>query len=178
MKALYTALRTQIEANCPSIKYTRLFNDQFTQSNNDDSDKDIQEAFPYPCVFIEFPSDNPQSSSGFGAKRLDVLIRIYIGFESYKLEDTAVFDIAAEVQEALEGYSTDAITTLQYEAQRMDSNHDNVYIYQFEFSTQFSDETAYSKRDAVTIAENTLSQTVNIDLDIDNNIIRTGDGTI
>lgn len=176
MKALYQALRTRIET-LSEIKWVRLFNDQFEKSNNDDPSQNTEDSFPYPCVFIEFPEDNAPSSSGFGAKRLDVLVRIYIGFESYKFDDLAIFDIALLVQQCLENYTEDGITPLTYEAQRMDYNHNNVYIYQFDFRTQWSDEAAYTKRNDIA-APSALTLDLTTDLDIDNIIIRTGDGTI
>lgn len=175
MKSLYQILRERIESQCASIKHVRLFNDQFNKSNNDNIDNNIQEAFQYPCAFISFPTDNPVSSSGFGAKRLDVLVNIKIGFESYKLEDLEMFDIAEEVQEALENYSTDGMTGLTYEGQRMDYDHNNVYIYEFDFRTQWSDETKYTKKNDITATGLTLE--IVPDLDIDNTVIRTGDGT-
>ena len=179
MRGLYTILKARLDdrAVCPSIKHVRLFNDQFNKSNDDNSDKDIEQAFPYPCAFIEFPSDNPQTSSGFGAKRLQVLIRIHIGFLSYKFEDLAMFDVALEVQQALENYITDGITPFTYKGQQMDSNHDNVYIYTFDFETQWSDESLFTKRNDIA-APSPLTLETNADLDIDNIIIRTGDGVI
>lgn len=179
MKALYQILRTRIEDKniCPSIKWVRLFNDQFSKSNNDNEDKNIEQAFPYPCVFIEFPEDNPQTAAGFGVKTLDVLIRIKIGFVSYKLEDLAMFDIAEEVQVGLEGYSTSGITPLTYEGQRMDYDHNNVYVYEFDFRTQFVDQSKYMKKDSIE-APSPLTLEVITDIDIDNIVIRTGDGIV
>jgi hypothetical protein len=174
MKALYTSLRTKIET-IDSIKWCRLFNDQFNKSNNDNVDQNIEQGFPYPCVFIEFPEDNEQISAGAGAKQLDVLIRIHIGFLSYKLEDITVFDIAAEVQEALEGFSDTLVKPLTYEAQRMDYDHNNVYVYQFDFRTTYTDNTKYFKRNAIA-APDPLTVEINAGLDIDNIVIRTGDG--
>lgn len=177
MKSLYLAVKGRIEDQCPSIKYVKLFNNQFLHSNNDNVDKNDQEAFPYPCCFIEFPGDNQPSSSGYGAKRLEVQVRLHIGFVSYKLEALDVFDVAAEVQEAIENWGTDGITPLTYLSQRMDHDHDNVYIYTFDFMTNWSDDTAYVKRDLI---ENEVNRTLeaNIDLDIDNIVIRTGDGEV
>lgn len=177
MKALYQAIRTRIETECPSIKWTRLFNNQFVRSNDDNSDKNVEQAFPYPCCFIEFPGENNAISSGYGAKRIEALIRIHIGFESYKLEDLAMFDIAAEVQEALENYATDGVTPLIYQSQKMDYDHDNVYIYMLDFVTQWSDETAYVKRDLIA-APSPLTFAPSVDLDLDNAVVRTGDGTV
>lgn len=176
MKALYQSLRTQGES-IAGIKWVRLFNDQFAKSNNDNIDKNTEQAFPYPCIFIEFPEDNIQSSSGGGAKRLDVLVRIKIGFESYKLEDLAMFDLAELVQIAYEGLNDDSFTPLTYEAQRMDYNHDNVYVYEFDFRTSYSDDTKYFKKNGI-VTPGPFALTVNGDLDIDNVVIRTGDGVV
>lgn len=176
MKALYLSLRTQGET-IPGIKWVRLFNDQFSKSNNDNAEKNSEQAFPYPCIFIEFPEDNIQSSSGAGAKRLDVLVRIKIGFESYKLEDLAMFDLAELVQIAYEGYNDTSFTRLTYEAQRMDYNHDNVYVYEFDFRTSYSDDVKYFKKDGV-VTTGPFALQVTPDLDIDNEIIRTGDGIV
>jgi hypothetical protein len=176
MKALYQSIRTRIESSCPSIKWVRLFNNQFERSNNDDPSQNDEQAFPYPCCFIEFPSDNIQTSSGYGSKRLEVLIRVHVGFESYAFEDLKMFDIAQEVQGAIENYKTDSITPLTYEAQRMDYNHNNVYVYQFDFSTQYSDDSSYVKNGQIA-APSPLTLEATVDLDIDNIIIRTGDGS-
>lgn len=175
MKTLYQSIRTRIETEVTSIKYVRLFNDQFNKSNSDDPSKNIQEPFPYPCVFIEFPEDNEQISSGNGAKRLNVLVRIKIGFISYKLEDLAMFDLAILVQKALEGYKDTMYTPLTYEGQRMDYDHDNVYIYEFDFRTTYSDDSKYNRSDLIEYS-GPWQGDIAVDLDIDNNIIRTGDG--
>jgi hypothetical protein len=177
MKALYQSIRTRLESQVTAIKYVRLFNDQFNKSNNDNPDQNIQEAFPYPCAFIEFPNDNPQVSAGVGAKRLDVLVRIKIGFESYKLEDLAMFDLATLVQIALEGYKDTMYSPLTYVAQRMDYDHDNVYIYEFDFRTTYSDDTKYALKDLVETPGPFASEIIG-NLDIDNIVIRTGNGVV
>lgn len=175
MKALYQILKERVETECTSIKHVRLFNNQFERSNNANIDNNVQEAFAYPCVFISFPGDNEVISGGYGAKRLDVMVNIKIGFETYRTEDLVVFDVAEEVQTALENYSTDGMTGLVYEAQRMDYDHDMVIIYEFDFRTQWSDETKYTKKNDIEVNNLTLEITQN--LDIDNQIIRSGDGT-
>ena len=176
MKALYQSIRTQIENNCASIKWVRLFNDQFNRSNNDDPGQNDEQAFPYPCCFIEFYGNNDMISQGNGAKRLNVDVRIYIGFESYELEDLEMFDIVAEVQTALEGFTPTNGSPLTYMAQRNDYNHNNVYIYELEYNCQFEDDLKYYQNGLVTSAgPHTII--LNKNLDIDNLLIRTGDGT-
>jgi hypothetical protein len=176
MKQAYIDIRTRIETECTSIKWVRLFNNQFERSNNDEPEQNDEQAFPYPCAFIEFIGDNEQISAGAGSKRLNVDVRIHIGFESYELEDLEMFDIVQEVMTALEGYKSTLLSPLTYLAQRMDYNHNNVYIYELEFNTIFEDDSNYFDNKLVTSAgPHTLL--LNKDLDIDNIVIRTGDGT-
>lgn len=177
MKQLYLDIRNRIETECTDILFVRLFNNQFERSNNDEFTQNDEQAFPYPCVFIEFPDENNAISSSYGARRLEVLVRVYIGFESYKHEDVEIFDIAGSVYKALDGWNASTSSTLQYVAQRMDYNHNNVYIYQYDFRCQFEDATNYIK-DKLTLKETPNTLDLTIDLDIDNNVIRTGDGDI
>jgi len=175
MKQLYLEIKERLEAEVPSIKWIDLFNDQFNKSNNDDPERNFEQAFPYPCVFIEFPGDNPRTSSGGGAKRLHVEPRIYIGIEDYTLTALEIFDLIALVNEALEQWQPASATPLQYLAQRPDTNHSNVYVYQFDYACEWTDNSLYFKRNTITkAAPHTLE--LNTTLDIDNDTIRTGDG--
>jgi hypothetical protein len=159
----------------PSILHVDLFNDQFNKSNNDDPNQNTEQAFPYPCVFVEFPGDNPRSSSGGGAKRLSVTPRIYIGIEDYTLDALQIFDLILLVQEALEGWKPSTATSLMYMGQRQDVNHSNVFVWQFDFACEYQDEVVYFKRNTITKPAPHVLE-LNKTLDIDNDIIRTGDG--
>ena len=176
MKQAYLDIKNKIEADCPSIKYVKLFNDQFNKSNSDDPSQNNQEPFPYPCVFIEFFGNNEKLSQGAGAKRLDVELRLYIGFESYGLEDTTIFDVAEEVGLAIENYKTTVLGPITYEAQRMDYNHNNVYIYELDYRTTYEDDSKYIKNGTVATSS-PLTLGLNMNLDIDNIVIRSGNGT-
>ncbi len=172
MKVLYTDIKTRLEA-LASLQHVALWNNQFIRSNNDNPELNTEQAFPYPCAFVHFFGDNRTSSSGGGAKRLDVDVRIYIALESYELEELELFTLADEVRVQLENWHTSNFTGLMYQAQRFNYDHDNVIVYEIDFRTQFSDGTSYFKRNTVPVTA-TLDLTVN--LDIDNDTIRTGDG--
>jgi len=176
MKNIYLGIKSRLETDVTQLQTVRLFNNQFERSNNDNSDLNDEQAFAYPCCFIEFINDAPMISQGAGAKRLEVEVRLHIGFESYELEDLDIFDLVESIQVALDGYSTIYFSPLTYLAQRTDYNHNNIYIYQLEYSCIYEDSSSYIKNNTITKnAPHTLS--VTIDLDIDNDIIRTGDGT-
>ena len=173
MKNIYLGIKARLESQVAELQTIRLFNNQFERSNNENGD---EQAFAYPCCFIEFFNDAPMISQGAGAKRLDVEVRLHIGFESYELEDLDIFNLVEKIQIALDGYSTTSFTPLTYLAQRNDYNHNNIYIYQLEYACIYEDDSSYIKNNTVTSnAPHTLNLTV--DLDIDNDIIRTGDGT-
>lgn len=173
MKNIYLGIKARLESEVLELQTIRLFNDQFNKSNNEGA---TEQAFAYPCCFIEFFNDAPMISQGAGAKRLDVNVRLHIGFESYELEDLYIFDLVEKIQIALDGYSTTSFTPLTYLAQRNDYNHNNIYIYQLEYACIYEDDSSYIKNNTIT-KEGPYKLALNIDLDIDNDIIRTGDGT-
>ena len=176
MKQLYINIREQLETIVPDLLYVRLFNNQFEKSNNDNEAGNTEQAFPYPCAFIEFPGENQPISSSLGSKRLDVTVRIHIGFESYDLEDTYVFDLAGKVKDCLDMWQSSVNGAMTYNAQRMDANHSNVYIYTIDFKCTYYDESNYSRDKLIPKATaTTIVPTVN--LIIDNPIIRTGYGS-
>jgi len=176
MKEIYLKIKDRIEADVTEFQTVRLFNNQFERSNNDSADFNDEQAFAYPCLFVEFPGENEQISAGAGVQYLDVLVRIHIGYESYALEDLNVFDLKDKVIKALFNLAGDEFTPLTYEAQRTDSNSNNVYIYQIDYRTRYEQSLNYIDNDKVSLEDYTLVLTKN--LDIDNEVIRTGDGII
>jgi hypothetical protein len=177
MKEIYLAIKSKLETDVTELQTIRLFNNQFERSNNDSADFNDEQAFAYPCAFIDFPGDNEQMAEGSGVQYLDVTVRVLIGYESYLLEDLTVFDLKNKVFKALYNLNGAQFTSLSYLAQRIDTNHNNVYIYQLEFKTKYEQCVNFILNDKVE-PEYPVSLTLNKNLDIDNNIIRTGDGII
>jgi len=174
----YNGIRNKILAAVPSITHVRLYNNQFEHSNKDETTGNDEQAFPYPCIFIEF-ADIAFTQLTKGLQDFTGTVRIYIGFESYKFEDTDVLDLKQTVFAALQGFQVSPTSKsygrLLRSIETTDTDHNNIYIYiqEYIFSGRDCDADANSG-DQFTTPPTTLE--LNTDLDIDNIIIRTGDG--
>lgn len=164
---IYQAIRAQILANVPEIKHCLLFNNQYNKDNE-------EEAFSYPNAFFEYSQLIWQDVVNQQTKA-DANITIHLGFERYQTEDLTYFDTIKSVYLALQGFSIGSLFTgLKRIEEVQDTDHDNVIVWKIIFSTQITDceATADASREQFTIT----SLEVQTDLDIDQPVIRTGDG--
>ena len=138
-KDLYTALRSHIETQLGDrIKYVRLFNNQFIRSNGAKPD---QQGFRYPCVFIEF-RDPTFSDLSQGVQAFDTVIRLHLGFESYKDEDIEVLQLKQDLYKAVQLFQQDYHSKLTRITQSQDFNHNNIQIYTTDYKVHGKDYTA------------------------------------
>lgn len=163
LKDLYLPLKARLESQVPELQMVSYFNNQFENSNHNEMALNVQQAIPYPCAFIEFPDDNECISSGSGVKKLDVLVRIHIGWQYYNSEPLEQFDLVDKIERAIEGYSLDSVFSyLTYQAQRPDSNTTNVSIHQLDYKTTFIDQTKLFAQNDVIVTGTGLNATVNL----------------
>ena len=94
-------------------------------------------------------------------------------FDNEKRE-TGIFELLAEIHQALQGFDGEVFTGLSRGPERQDVDHDNVIVWQADYITNLTDTTATDTRKLVNAEVEKL--TVEKDLDIDNPVIRTGDG--
>jgi len=167
-KDIYLAVKARVLDQVKEIKHFLLFNNQFDRDNE-------EEAFSYPNAFLEFvqmiwTNSTKQQQEG------DVHITLWLGFERYEKESLTVFDTIENVHKALQGDAVGSLFTgLQRIEEQQDTDHDNVIIWKVTYSTQITDcetDTDSGKQQFI-IGDNL---TINKDLDIDNTVIRTGDG--
>jgi hypothetical protein len=175
---LYDGIRARILAQVPEITHVRLYNNQFDRSNNDETERNDEQAFPYPCAFIEFDEIEFTTATGL-LQSFSGIMRIYLGFESYKFEDTYILDLKQKLYKALQGYQV--TTTKVYgrtmrRSERQDVDHNNVYVYIQEYAISGKD-SSYSTEDSKVVKDPPTALELTATLDIDNEIIRTGDGT-
>ena len=175
---LYEGIKARITAEVTAIKHIALYNNQFDRSNNDDMAKNDERPFLYPCVFIEFLDIVYVVNTGL-LQDFTGICRLYIGFKSYKFEDLDIFTIKQNLFKKLQGYQPSTSKTLGKlirVAETMDNNHNNVlvYIQDYKFSGRDAD---FSTNDALVVKEPPTTLEITATLDIDNNVIRTGDGT-
>lgn len=147
--------------------------------------------FNFPAVFIEFPlipwttTNQPPPTIGNQGdiigeqKGIDALITLHIAFS--QLENVTVsFPIISptidRVYFAVHKLSGDFYSQLLRVEERQDTDHNRVIDWQMDFLTTLF-QCGEKDSDLTEIPGGTITPEIIIDLDIDNPVIRTGDGT-
>lgn len=173
LRGLYLAVQAQLQAEVPQLKLVDLYKNQFEDTQGDPTDMAMhpetgmsmgkQNPIPYPCVFILFPSDNPQTSAGAGVKQLEVLITIKIGYESYVYTPLDLFDLVDAVELALDGFSDNAtFSRLTYVAQRVPQDVTMISVYEFDYKCTYQDTLCRRNRNDIIKIGSTLKVEVDI----------------
>ena len=167
------------------IQTVELWNSQLVN-------EDKETPFNFPAVFIEF-ADIPWTSTNQQPSKLggegDVtkqqkgdgtLITLHIAFSQYENE-TVSFPIISPIIDKIY-FAIQELTGTFYEpllrvAERQDTDHDRVIDWQMDFNTMMF-ECGELDPDLTKINAGVLSVELNVDLDIDDDKIRSGDGII
>lgn len=130
--AHFVGMKTLLKA-IPAVKYVKLFKNQIEHSNR--KEHADQDPVTYPCALIEYESADYKSLGVGGTfQQLDVgMVRIHIGFESYKEEDTAALDLKEAVINALINYENGNYGKLQLVKETPDKDFNNIQDYVVEF---------------------------------------------
>jgi len=152
MKAVYQAIREQIQLECPDIKHVRLWNNQ-VQFNADG----MQIEYLKPAVFIEFLSPINYTKLGCGLQKADdVVIRLHIVHEFYngieQEENLGVFDIKDDVYFALEEWKSETAKTghMTRIAEELDTSHTNIYHFIQDYTINWIDDVSQRIKNGVT----------------------------
>lgn len=150
MKNLYKGLRDRIKAECPSVKFVNMWNNQVANMMDDGGNKIY--SFQTPAVFIEFANDNPVDGVGNGVQVFDPLdINIHIVHDFYndssadaEMENNLlVFDVEDEVQSALQAYKVSGADygsgPIGRVGQERDYDHGNIYHSIPKYRTTWTD---------------------------------------
>lgn len=136
--ALLAALTALFADKIKEVKTFRLFNNQFER-------EDREKAFIYPAVFVEFVNIDYLSKSE-SRQEGDLGLRFHIGIKSLKTEDPYILELAEIVNFWLQGFGiADLITSLDRKRERQDTDHAGVIVWQTEYRTQITDNSANRK---------------------------------
>ena len=164
-RQIFTDIRDRVKTNT-LIKHVALFNNQYAH------DKD-ERPFVFPAVFIEFSRVDYRPET-FGVSKVDLEVTFHVCFNQY-VEDLTFFDTIQSVKETLHKWSTNDFTPLQLLSEDHDTDHDNTSVWKIIFKTTATDENSVNTKKLVLVnTPRTLELTT--DLDVDNAIVRTGDG--
>lgn len=128
---LYLAIKRELEEKT-SVKHVRLYNDQF-------ENMDKENTFAFPCVFVQF-ANLDWSTETEGIQKGATIIRLHVGFESLATEELDKFDVIDdEIHKYIEGLEGVDFTKLSRISEEQDINHDNVYVWLMDYSTEILD---------------------------------------
>lgn len=133
-KELYIALKKEINKKLPKIKTVGLFNNQFESENKEN-------AFLYPCVFIQFQPNDFKDLS-MGVQQFEMTITAHLGFESYKDEDVEILEIKQELYKVMQRFQDGYFSMMTRVAERPNYNHDNIHVYETDYKVTGKDFTA------------------------------------
>lgn len=187
---IFNDITTKLEAILDSndkriIQTIGIWNNQFDNEAEED-------AFNYPAVFIEFAeipwtsTNQPPSSLGSQGnvskeqKGVGALITLHAGFSHLEDETTSfpIIDATLElIYFAIQGLTGTYYQPLLRSAELQDTDHNRVIDWQQGFTTTML-QGGTPDENLTEIAAGTLDVETNVDLDIDNDVIRTGDGTV
>ena len=128
-KNLYESLIEQFKGHIPSVKTFRLFNNQFDQ-------EELEDAFSYPAVFMEFESIDYRPTTS-NSENIDFVLNFHIGFASLKTEDLEVLTIMEDIYTKLQGFNG-----LIRISETQDTAADNVAVWIQTYRVTLVDDTA------------------------------------
>ena len=167
------------------IETVELWNSQLVN-------EDKETSFNFPAVFIEF-ADIPWTSTNLKPSKLggegDVtkqqkgagaLITLHIVFSQLENETVSfpiISPIIDKIYFAIQGLTGTFYGPLLRVAERQDTDHDRVIDWQMDFNTMMF-ECGELDADLTKIDAGVLDVELNVDLDIDNDVVRSGDGKV
>lgn len=165
---MYTDIESHLKTDLGSqLKHVALWNSQITHES-------VEKPFNFPAVFVEF-SAMDYTSEAFGIQKCETEITIHCVF-SQLVETITFLDFVQLVVNSLNEFSGTYFTGLKRIKEIQDVNHDRVMDWQILFKTTITDD-ATSPVQKMTLTTPTMLE-MNLVVDIDNDVIRTGDGVI
>jgi hypothetical protein len=133
---LFSGLKTSLKA-ITGIKHVALWNNQIEREN-------VEQAFLYPAVFIEFiPSEFKDELNK--VQLIEMTVRLHICFETYKDEDIAIFDLTQSVYSAIHYNQYGNWDKVKRRNEEQNFDHPNVQIFIQDYETRGRDYDADSR---------------------------------
>lgn len=150
MKELFLLIQAKLisvlQADYPEI-YIRVWNNQFSDLTSDDAGSLIY-PFPFPCVFVEFITDEIQQL-GQGYQIYDPLtIRLHIGYweldsiDGNMEQNLNVFDFKQKIFLGLNKFQCAGSGIFVRGREEQDYSHKGIYKYIQDYETNYVDQIA------------------------------------
>lgn len=165
LKEFYQLIADRLKNQIPDIQTIQPFNKQIENEKN-------EKPFRYPAVFFDFTNLNYRSETT-GTQKIDVEFELHVA--TSELRPTFdLWDLCEQIGVALQNYSGDNFSDITQRNSIPDNDHDRVNVWRLTFGCTITDESKLKQSKQIIV--NSLGLTINKDLDIDNSIVRSGDG--
>ena len=153
MKQLLLDIKDRL-ATIAEVQFSALFNNQFENINQQEPNNYY--AFPLPAVLIEFDNNNIPNYIGNGVQIYEPLVvRFHIGMEQLDSgtgtldENLDIFVLKNKIYLAFQNWHTEGSGTFNRTSEVQDYNHNNLYVWQMEFTTSYIDQFAIEPRNGI-----------------------------
>ena len=138
---LFNALSALLKEKT-TVKTVLFFNNQFEKEKS-------ERPKLFPCVLVEFANLDYISKSE-SLQEGDTTIRLHVGLESLAEQEQKVLEVIDEIHFFLQNWSiADLTSPLDRKNERQDSDHDSLIVWQVEYNTLLSDNSANRRRKLV-----------------------------
>ncbi len=176
-KQVFLDIKGLIDIHSKYIKTVEMWNNQV----NIESAEKRELPFTMPAVFVSFEELEWQPGNNDKSQRTqNFVIGIRVVIEDYLWNTAEYFDIVSAVNYSLHGRDTTHTTQLQRIAEIQDVDHDNLVIWQINYKCDYIETISAPAGTSDGSSQITLDIDdieLNKVLDIDDTVIRTGDGT-
>ena len=153
MRKFRDYILTELKSRLPDVKTIRMFNNQFIRGNDDDFEKNDEQAFDYPAVFVELVTDEINNMP-LGISHINLTVRLHVAEECYLLEQVDALDLVDTVGRAVKGMRGSETDTVQFSSLNegvttLDINSNNVNISILEYTTVYYRKNSYTRSSGV-----------------------------
>jgi len=166
-RILIDTIDLRVKDQVPEITLCQMWNNQIL---NEGEEAEVL----FPVVYIEL-SDIVWKNLSKGCQRGEVMITIRVVIEKYEDDNRDHLDLVDKVYKSLQLHSQPEYSSLIRLAERQDVDHGNCIVWEIDFKTELTDVTASTDADKTLLGVVPALQ-IDSELDIDDQIIRTGDG--
>ena len=172
-KTFYLQVKDLVETGVKEIQHFSLWNNQVDNEANEKQEFPIN----YPACFFEFKQLDWSDFNGV-CQQSDSQFSIRVVVEDYKHNPYDYLDLVDKVFSSLQGKETCVSKAIKRISEFQDTDHGNLIIWEITFHAVIYDSSAQDAKNTTTLQLDPSYLNLSTTLDIDNDVIRSGDGEV
>jgi len=126
---LFNDLVAKLTADVTSLNSIALFKEQWQHAHT----------ITYPCCFIGFNNRVDWQTKQLGVQSGNVMVTMHLGFDTTTTTETAMYALIDQVYASIHHYEEDEYTPILRVEERMDTEYNNVAIWEVDYVTYLID---------------------------------------